>query len=60
MRHIDEAEVFSQPFSKAREQLRSLTERVHRDPELHRLLDGDPPTEMVLLFVERADVIKRG
>jgi len=60
MHHIDEAEVLSQPFSKAREQLRSLTERVHRDPELHRLLDGDPPTETVLQFVERADVIKRG
>lgn len=58
--HIDEAEVLSQRFSLAREQLRSLTERVHRDPELHRLLDGDPPTETVLQFIERADVIKRG
>ena len=60
LHHIDEAEVLSQPFSKAREQLRSLTERVHRDPGLHRLLDGDPPTETVLQFIERADVIKRG
>lgn len=60
LRHIDEAEVLSQPFSKAREQLRSLTERVHRDPDLHKLLDDDPPTEIVLQFIERADVIKRG
>jgi hypothetical protein len=60
LRHIDEAEILSQPFSKAREQLRSLTERVHRDPDLHRLLDGDPPTETVLQFVERADLIKSG
>lgn len=59
-RHIDEAEVFSQPFSLAREQLRSLTERVHRDPDLHLLLDGDPTTETVLQFIERADAIKRG
>jgi phage baseplate assembly protein W len=59
-RHIDEAEVLSQRFMLAREQLRSLTERVHRDPDLHRLLGGDPPNETVLQFIERADVIKRG
>lgn len=52
-------EIFSQPFSKAREQFRSLTERVHRDPGLH-MLDGDPPTQTVLQSVERADLIKSG
>jgi hypothetical protein len=40
-------------------QLRSLTERGHRDPGLHRLLDGAAKTETVLEFIERADVIKR-
>lgn len=59
-RHIDEAEFLSQRFSLAREQLRSLTERVHRNPDLHRLLEGEPPTETVLQFIERADLIKRG
>ena len=56
--HIDEATVLSQPIVKSREQLRSLTERVHREPDLHRILDGDPDTETIIEFVTEADKIK--
>lgn len=58
MLHVDKAALLSQPIGRSREQLRSLTERVHRKPDLHRILDGDPDTETIIEFVTEADKIK--